>query len=229
MNPLRSTAPVAGAESDVVERRDRLCNQAVQLAIDKKWDAAIQSATQALDLQRKHLGAEQPEVFGILEWIAVWQDRAGQYAEAAKTWSELRQLSAIIRGPSHWSTVTALRFAEACSQAAQLDRRDQQRLATAAELSYQADQQFAAGKYEQARDLSQQALEIRRTLLGSDNAITLISSSHAGHLASALNDCDRAKPILEACAKERETLYGPANPATLASLTSLAGTLSSHR
>ena len=57
VNPLRSTAPVAGAERDVVERRDRMCNQAVQLAIDKKWDAAIQSAAQALDLQRKHLGA----------------------------------------------------------------------------------------------------------------------------------------------------------------------------
>jgi CHAT domain-containing protein len=222
VNPLRSTATVAGAESELAGQRDRLCNQAVQLAIDKKWDAAIQSARQALDLQRKHLGADQPEVFGILELIAVLEDRAGQYAEVAKTWSELRQLSAIIRGPLHWSTVTALRFAEACSQAAQLDRRDQQRLATASELSYQADQQFAAGKYEQARDLSQQALEIRRTLLGSDNAITLISPHTLGTSLLALNDCDRAKPILEACAKDRETLYGLENPATLASLTSLA-------
>jgi CHAT domain-containing protein/Tfp pilus assembly protein PilF len=213
---------MTGAQSDFAGQRDHLCNQAVQLAIDKKWNAAIQSARQALEFQRKHLGAQEPEVFGILECIAVWQGRAGRCADAAKTWSELRQLSAIIRGPSQWSTVTALRFAEACTQAAQLDRRDQQRLAAAAELSYEADQQFAAGKYEQARDLSQQALEIRRTLLGNENAITLISSHTLGTALLALNDCDRAKPILEACAKERETLYGQANPATLASLTSLA-------
>ena len=190
MRPASATAVLPA--TDFVPQRDKLCQEAVASATAEKWNLAIAAAEKALQLQRVELGAEQPEAFGILESIAVWNDRAGDYRAAAKAWSELEQLSAKVRGESHWTTVTARSFRDACRQAAKLSEHDQTRLADASRLSFQADQKLAAGKYAAARDLARQALEIRSALLGNDNAVTAISSHTLGTALLALGDCQPA-------------------------------------
>jgi CHAT domain-containing protein len=222
-NRLRpvSAAAVLPA-TDFALQRDKLCQAAVVAATAEQWNLAIAAAEKALQLQRAELSAEQPEAFGILESIAVWHDRAGDYGAAAKAWSELEQLSAKVRGESHWTTVTARSFRDACRQAAKLSEHDQTRLADASRLSFQADQKLAAGQYAEARDLARQALEIRGALLGSDSAVTAISTHTLGTALLALGDCQPARPLLEACAAQRERIYGLQNPATLTTLTCLS-------
>jgi CHAT domain-containing protein len=225
INPLRLAPTPATVVSDAkgfADERDKLCQEALKFAADEKWDRAIEAAKKALTIQQSHFGAEQPEAFGILESIAVWHDRAGDYRAATDDWSELAQLSGKVRGESHWTTVTARSFHDACRLAAKLTPPFQHRLADASRLRFQADQQLAAGKYAEARDLARPAFEIRRALLGSDNAVTAISAHTLGTALLALRDCQSARPILEACADQREQIYGLPNPATLVTLTCLS-------
>ncbi|HEY2761373.1 MAG TPA: hypothetical protein VGI75_11530, partial [Pirellulales bacterium] len=154
VNPLRPVANSAANNNGFAADRDKLCNQALAFAVREEWNSAIQSASQALKLQRIYLGADQPEAFGILESIAVWDDRAGDYRAATERWEELQHLSENVRGEKHWSTVSARVFSAECRRAAQLTQPEQQQLAEASRLSFKADQQLATGKYAEARDLA---------------------------------------------------------------------------
>ena len=178
----------------------------MQLAAQEKWEQALQFATQARDVQQTRLGAEQPEMFGILESIAVWQDRSGDYRAAADTWQQLHDLSAKVRGEKHWSTVSAGLFGEACAKAAQFKSEDQQRLATASQLSFHADQAMSAGKYAEASDFARKSFDIRSALLGLDSVVTAVSSHTLGTALLALGDCQTARPLLEQCEITREKL-----------------------
>ena len=130
-NPLRPVvaSPVSpnANDDDYKSQREKLCTQAVQLAMQEQFDQALQLATQALEIQQAHLGAEQPEALVILETIAVWQDRAANYRAASGSWARLAQVSSKVRGENHWSTVNARLFGEVCEKAAQLSPQDQQR------------------------------------------------------------------------------------------------------
>ncbi len=224
-NPLRpASAPAsAGGKEQHSAERDKLCQQAMQFAAGEQWDRAIEAVQQAIQIQCTYLAAEQPEQFAMLESLAVWQDRAGQYDGATATWDDLKQLSAKVRGEKHWSTVCARVFGDACRKAAQQTAESQQRLAKASVLSFYADQQMAAGKYREAADLARQSMEVRRQILGNDDAVTSISGHTLGTALLAVGDCQAAQPILQQCAAAREKQFGLKNPYTLATLTSLAG------
>ncbi len=211
-NPLRPTpapAPTsAGGTEQHSAERDKLCQQAMQFATVEQWGHAIEAVQQAIQIQRTYFASDQPEHFLMLESLAVWQDRAGQYNDAAATWDDLKHLCAKARGEKHWSTVCASVFGDTCRKAAQQSAENQQRLANASVASTHADQQMAAGKYREVVGLARQSMEARRQILGNDDAVTSISGHTLGTALLAVGDCQAAKPILQQCAGgKRKTVW----------------------
>ncbi|MFZ4179915.1 tetratricopeptide repeat protein, partial [Streptomyces pseudogriseolus] len=73
------------------------------------------------------------------------------------------------------------------------------------------------GKYTEAQDYVENALRIRRRLLGEEHPVTAQSLNDLGYLLYSVHDYCAARECFSEALKIRKKIFGAANPCTLRS------------
>lgn len=221
-NPLRERQLNDAERQQYTAERDRLYNEAVQLATQDRLMSAVKAGKAALEIQRQHLEFVSEETCVLLEMIATWQERRAAYADAVISWNQLLPLSEKVRGREHWANRSLRLVADSCRYAAKLSETERQKLAEAARFAFQSEQLYSAEKYQESLQKAIASLEARKSLLGSEDAVTSQSLHMVGACYLAMGDTKSAQPYLEEAAAIRERCCGIRHAATLTTLTTLA-------
>jgi CHAT domain-containing protein len=221
-NPLRPLQLSEAERQQYTTERDRLFNEAVQLATQDRLMSAVKSAKAALEIQRQRLGMESEETCLLLEMIATWQERRADYADAAIAWNHLIPLAEKVRGREHWANRSLRLVADSCRYAATLAELERQRLAEAARLGFHSEQLYSAEKYQESLQKATASLAARKSLLGLEDLITARSLHMIGACHLVMGDAKAAQPYLEQAAEIRERCCGIRHAETLTTLATLA-------
>ena len=192
----------------------------------------------ALDLQRRVLGAKNPETLktmALLGNIAILQ---GKYPEAERVLGQTLEMQRRVLGLEHLDTLksmsdlgSVLRQEGKYPQAEALDSEviDIQRRIlgpehpdTLASMASLASVCRNEGKYQQAETLSNQILQIRRRVLGPDHPDTLKSMNNLANVYLNEDEFPPAEALYSQTLEIRHRVLGPEHPDTLASMMNLS-------
>ncbi|MBX3414660.1 MAG: CHAT domain-containing protein [Pirellulales bacterium] len=115
-------------------------------------------------------------------------------------------------GQDHWRTTNARFDLAELQQTADMPAADRTELTEASNLMTAASDAESKGQFQEAAELTTQALEIRRRLLGDDNRYTIVSLSSLGSLHRKLGDYEHARAEAEEALARRRKLLGEGHP-----------------
>lgn len=208
---------------DATAERDRQFARAQQLADNDQWAEAVKAAQAALDLERRqHPTLETNEACPILQYLAVWQQLAGDYPAAVATMEQLLATCTKVSGPQHWLTKTTQIDLAECARDAARNAAERRQLVEANRCEMQALRLQAVGKFQLALESATKAMEIREQVAGLDDACGSEVLNSVGAAYVALGKHSDAQPYLERAIAIRLRLFGLENPATLTTLQSLS-------
>ncbi len=201
--------------------RDRLWDEAQRLRDEGKLAEAAAAAERMLAIERQWLGEDDGEVVYSIEWLAGVYEQAEDWPSAAARRREALAWREAHQEAGHWETVDA-RLALAHVQLLQgLSAEDRQRLADAAVKNQQALEFYDQGRPAEAIALANEALAIRREILGEEHRDTAQSLSNLGGLLRNLGDFAAAQPYDEQALAIRRKVLGEDHPVTALSLNNL--------
>src|SRR5262245_60197812 len=150
---------------------------------------------------------------------------AGQIAEAVPPAREKLDLLERGLGKDHWRTGGARRDLETYQRLASLPREVQDRFAKARPAGTRATQLYARGQYAEAALLFQEALTIRRDILGEGHPDTATSYNNLANILHAQGKPAEAEAMHRRALAIRLKALGEGHPDTAASYNNLALTL----
>ena len=194
---------------------------------------------QALEMGRKLLGNEHPDVATSLNNLAQLYQSQGRYEEAEPYLVQALEMSCRLLGSEHPAVAKSLnnlaalyesqgRYEEAeplYVQALEMGRKllgyEHPNVATS--LNNLAQLYRGQGRYEEAEPLYVQALEIRRKLLGNEHPDVATSLNNLAVLYESQGRCEEAEPYLVQALEMSRKLLGSEHPDVALSLNNLAG------
>jgi serine/threonine protein kinase len=192
----------------------------------------------ALDLQRRVLGAKNPETLKTLNRIGYSAFLQGKYPEAEALLRQTLEMQRRVLGTEHRDTLSSIgaladvywrqsKYPEAealYSKAFSIQRRllGPEHPDTLESMHDMAIVYFERGKYAQAEGLENQTLEIRRRVLGSEHPQTLASMDNLASVYYAQGKYAQAEALEGQTLEIRRRVLGPEHPQTLMSMDNLA-------
>ena len=192
----------------------------------------------ALDLQRRVLGAENPQTLQTASRLGgvVW--RQGKYSEAEAMLRRTLEIQRRVSGAKHPETLSSMTElanvygmlgkhpqAEALySQTLKIQRHvlGPEQSDTLNSMNGLAETYEAEGKYAQAEALYGQTLEIRRRVLGSEHPATLMSMHALANVYYEQSKYAQAEALWGQTLEMRRRVLGLEHPDTLSSMNNLA-------
>jgi CHAT domain-containing protein len=206
-----------------------------------RYADALPLLKRALDLRRRHLGAEHPEVVKALNDLAFFLQQAGRYADAEPLHREALAIKRKTLGPEHPSTATSLNNlgmnllerglpgpAETPLREALAIRRKmlgEEDADTASSYNNVALSLDAQGKYAAAEGYFRTGLAICRRVLGEQHPYTATSYNNVASVLDAQGKYARAEPLCRTALALRRELLGERHPDTANSYSNLASNL----
>jgi tetratricopeptide (TPR) repeat protein len=151
--------------------------------------------------------------------------KADRWGEATSGAKELVALRARVQGASHFDTVGAEWRFKTLGRISALPRTDRALYLSAGDLNARAFSLLEGGKFAEARPLFEQALEIRRRLLGDDHPDTALSYHNLAYDLQGLGKYAEAQPLFEKTTETICRLLGENHPDAAMSHNSLATNL----
>ena len=151
---------------------------------------------------------------------------ADRIAEAIPPAREKHELLERGLGKDHWRTGDARRDLETCQRLAGLPREVQDRYAKARQANARARQLYGRGQYAEAALLVQEALTIRRDILGEGHPDIATSYDNLGKALRYQGKAAEAEAMRRRALAIRLEALGEGHPETAASYNNLAITLS---
>jgi serine/threonine protein kinase/tetratricopeptide (TPR) repeat protein len=198
----------------------------------------------ALDLQRRVLGAKNPETLKTLNRIGYSAFLQGKYPEAEALLRQTLEMQRRVLGTEHRDTLSSIgaladvywrqsKYPEAealYSKAFSIQRRllGPEHPDTLESMHDMAIVYFERGKYAQAEGLENQTLEIRRRVLGSEHPQTLASMDNLASVYYAQGKYAQAEALEGQTLEIRRRVLGPEHPQTLMSMDNLANVYDSE-
>ena len=173
-----------------------LNKQVSELYETGKFNEAISTAQESLELSEKALGPNHPGTAVSLDNLAALYKSLGNYAEAEPLYQRALKITEKALGPDHPDTATALN-----------------NLA----LVY-----YSLGDYPKAEPLYQRVLKIREKVLGPDHPDTAIALNNLAALYDSMGDYAKAEPLYQRALKIKEKTLGRGHPDTATALNNLA-------
>jgi CHAT domain-containing protein len=188
-----------------------------------KLAEAIAATEKVLAIERTVLGASHDETIASLNLLAELHEERGDFAGARKARQEALDGLRASLGVPRWR-VTDVRLAlEDLEHRSQMTPAQRQQLTQARALNRHILELYRQGKYREAIQPAQQALALRKEVLGEKHRSSATSLNNLAELYRAMGEYARAEPLYrEALAIKKEAL-GPRHPAYAASLNNLAG------
>jgi eukaryotic-like serine/threonine-protein kinase len=202
---------------------------------------AEQLVQQALPIQRRVLGPENPQTLKSMSLLAFIRDYEGHYPEAEKLQRETFDARRRTLGDDHPDTLTSagrlaivLQEEGHYPEAEKLDRETlevRRRVLgtdnpdTLKSLSNLVVVLYRETKYVEAEKLGREALQAQSRVLGPDNEDTCVSLVNLGINLQDQNRYAESKPLLEQALASQLRTLGPEHPITLVTQGDLAITL----
>jgi tetratricopeptide (TPR) repeat protein len=150
---------------------------------------------------------------------------AGQIAEAVPPAREKLELLARTRGQDHWQTGDAHRELETYTGLTGRPHEVQDRYLKARQADARSEQLYGRGQYAEAAPLFQEALTIRRDILGEDDPLTAESYNDLATTLWAQGKYAEAEAMHRRTLAIRLKVLGESHPHTADSYNNLAATL----
>ena len=192
----------------------------------------------ALDLQRRVLGAKNPETLKTMARLGYLSLLQGKYPEAETVLGNALKIQRRVVGPEYPDTLKSMddlvivyreqgKYPQAEALGTQvLDIRRRslgpEHPDTLASMSSLTTVYRDQGKYAQAEALSSQTLEIRRRVLGPDHPDTLRSMNNLANVYLNEDKYEQAEALDSQTLEIRRRLLGPEHPETLQSMVNLS-------
>jgi CHAT domain-containing protein/tetratricopeptide (TPR) repeat protein len=171
---LFAAAPPLGPDTPLTaEERQTLAEQLQRVfAVFQKENQAgrvkeaLAAAREGVALHERLEGSRSEKVAGALEWIARQSSTVGADEQAIRYWERAYHLRQRLHGESHWRVIDARWELKDARTKAKWDRAAREQWQRSDDLYKQAGWLLAVGKWKEAVPLAEEALTIRRKLLG---------------------------------------------------------------
>ncbi len=148
--------------------------------------------------------------------------QAGQWTEAIKVAEKLLDLRTRVQGADHWQAINARLDVDTIRRMLRSKKEEQQSYRRALVMESQAEAFMAAGRYREAQPLLEQALAIRRNMLGEENSDTASSYNSTGYNLYLLGKYSEAERGLGKALAIRLKVLGEGHPDTASSYDNVA-------
>ncbi|HEV3117397.1 MAG TPA: serine/threonine-protein kinase [Gemmataceae bacterium] len=191
----------------------------------------------ALELQRRVLGAQNPETLKTINLLGRTAFLQGKYPDAEGLNSQALTIQRRVLGPEHPQTLSSMnnlanayslqgKFAQAqalYSQTLEIRRRvlGPEHPDTLLSMRNVANNYYKQGKYAQAEALYSQTLEIQRRVLGPEHPITLISMHNLAVVYYNQGKYAQSEALYSQTLEIQRRVLGPQHPDTLRSMNNL--------
>lgn len=175
---------------------DRLNEQVMTLFASASYEAALEPATQALQLARQRHGPEHQDVALALNNLAALHDRLGGYAKAELIYKEALAIKERLLGPDDLDVALSLNNLAALYK--------------------------TQARYQEAAPLYQRALAIKKRQLGPNDPDIALSLNNLAQLHDIQGEADKAEPLYQRSLAIREQAFGPGHPSVALALNNLA-------
>ncbi len=201
------TPKMTAVQQQRLNERGGFLKESLDLRQLGKFAEAIEAAEKIVAIEREIFGHEHDEVLGTRDFIAHLQEQRGDFAAARTIREEILAIRRKVAGADHWRTGDARRALENIDVLEKLSPEDRKLLNQAWVLSETVKQLYQREKACDALEMANQALEIRRKVLGASHLDYVTSLNNLAELYSAMDDWSKSEPYcLEAVAIEKRLL-----------------------
>ncbi len=176
-----------------------------------------------LEIERKLLEDDDPELIGTLDLIAQYQTAREAWNDARATREEIVLRTIAAYGEDDYRVVDArlaAAYVEGLQQFTPAERRE---LSEAEALTGRAGQLYFQGRYVEATEIAERVVQMYRSVLGERHLeYTAMSLSFLSALYVAQGDFARAEPLFQQEMDIRRNIQGESHPEFVGTLNNLA-------
>ena len=168
------------------------------------------------------IGESTPETYFALQSRIDSLRAEANYNAALKLAKELLELNKLDKKTKKWEIEDTGRLIQTLKYITGLEEKEQQKLAEADRLTLESEKLYEQGAYAKAAVVAQKQLEIRKALLGNENAETIEVLGWFAYLLFESGDYSSSEPLLRKALTMKRKLFGDEHPSIATSLNSLA-------
>jgi tetratricopeptide (TPR) repeat protein len=227
---LFAAAPPLGPDRPLTAMERRVLSKQEQRAFSRyqtenkagRLQEAIAAAKEVVALQERLAGARRETVALWLEWIARQSRAVGADEQAIAYAERAYRLRLRLHPEGHWQIIDAHLEVEESRNHARRDEATRQQLKKADRLNQQVFRLWQQGKAKEALPLAEEALAIRKELLGEKHRDTALSLFNLAAQYQALHQVRQAEDCYLRARDIRKEVLGEKHPDYAASLNNLA-------
>jgi tetratricopeptide (TPR) repeat protein len=220
--PEPQPAPLTKEQQDKLKERDRFLKEAEKLRAEGKLSEAIAAAEKMLAIEREVLGTVHADVANSLQFLAEMHEALEDFTPARRARQKVLAIQTKLLGADHWQVTNARLALEGVERLARMAPADRRRLAEARQLNGQAVQSYQQGNTQAALRLAQQALEIRKEVVGERHPDYAQSLNNLAFLFKSQGEYAKAEPLYRRALDIAEQVLGERHPHYATSLDNLA-------
>ena len=205
------------------KERDELSIQAKRLRGIGKLPEAIEVAERVLAIEREIFGEEHGVVASTYGWIGEVQSAAEDFSAAEKSYQAALDLLKRLHGARDWRVTDGRLALEHARLLASLDSTKREALSQAETLEQRVTVLWEGGKSLEAVPLAQEALEIRKHVLGEEHPTYATNLRNLGKLYDSMGDYASAEPLYIQAIGINAKVLGEDHPSFAICLNDLAG------
>jgi CHAT domain-containing protein/tetratricopeptide (TPR) repeat protein len=186
--------------------------QANQLIAKGKLAESVAAFEKVLALEKAVRGNFHKEVVATLERLAGIHESREDFTEARKLRTEVIAIQTKVHGPSHWKLTDARLALANTDLLAKMDAPHRVLAAKAIQLNGKVVALYQAGKSAEALKVAQEALAIRKEVLGEKHPDYATSLNNLGGLYESQRNYAKAEPLVRQALEIRKEVLGEEHP-----------------
>jgi tetratricopeptide (TPR) repeat protein len=217
-----ASKPLTPEQKQKLKERDRFLKESADLEQAGNLSDAIVAARKTLALSREIFGNTDEDVGTLLEFIGRLHVKREDWPAARVACRECVEIAIAVSGKDGWRATNArLALADVDLYAA-MTPENRADLRRAERLNAEADRLDGQGKYDEASGLFQEALRIRRQLLGASHRDTLASVNKLANRFHLQRRFATAETLYKQALAGGRKALGDGHPDTFISVNDLA-------
>jgi tetratricopeptide (TPR) repeat protein len=191
---------------------NRIWKEAQRYDAEGKAKEAMAAGEKTLSAAQRLLGNDHSQIGSLLEWLAERYERLDDFVAAKRARTSALEHKIKRLGQDHWESVDARLALSNTSLLAQLTSDQRRQLKSAREKNRDAIGLYREGKYVKAMNAANEAMEVRKGILGKDHRDYAQSLNNMAFLYRSRGDHAKAEPLYRQMLEIKKKLLGDAHP-----------------